>query len=341
MRMVFLLRCTQFLAAVALSTSLFIPGTSRAVDLESCLRQALVTADDSVTMGELREQCRQNIVLINDPPAVDASEQRPVEHRLEQEREIALQRFGIMSHRPNFFLPVVYNSKRYNAEYHRQTREEYRFDRFEAQFQISIKSPLVLALFSDTMDIYAGYTNHSFWQVFNDDISSPFRETNHEPELWVQFHPDWQIFGFRNTYNSLGINHQSNGQSGELSRSWNRFYGNIIFERGRLALKLTPWVRISEGETTDDNPDITEYLGDYELGATYKRGEHTISLMVRNHLESGFSKGAVQASWSFPFGSWPYLRGYVQYFNGYGESLIDYNQYVNRLGIGVSLSDWL
>lgn len=341
MRIVYILRCSLFVAAVTLSTSWFFPGNSRAIDLESCLRQALVTADDSVTIGELRAQCRQDIDFPDDSAATGAPDQGPVVHRLEQEREDAFKPFSIMSHRPNFLLPVVYNSQKYNAEYHRQTREKYQFDRFEAQFQISIKSPLVLALFNNRMDVYAGYTNHSFWQVYNHDISSPFRETNHEPELWVQFQPNWEIFGFRNTFNSLGINHQSNGQSGALSRSWNRFYGNIIFERGHFVMKLTPWVRMSESESTDDNPDIIDYLGHGELGATYKWGEHTISLMVRNHVESNFSKGALQASWSFPLGAWPYLRGYVQYFNGYGESLIDYNQYVNRLGVGLSLSDWL
>jgi phospholipase A1 len=65
------------------------------------------------------------------------------------------------------------------------------------------------------------------------------------------------------------------------------------------------------------------------------------SAMSRNNLESGFSKGAVELGWSFPLGSYPYLKGYVQYFYGYGESLIDYNERVNRIGVGFALTDWL
>ena len=77
-----------------------------------------------------------------------------------------------------------------------------------------------------------------------------------------------------------------------------------------------------------------------ELRASYKLGEHVISAMSRNNLESGFSQGAVELSWSFPLWGWPYLKWYMQYFTGYGESLIDYDQYVNSMGIGISLTDW-
>ena len=97
---------------------------------------------------------------------------------------------------------------------------------------------------------------------------------------------------------------------------------------------------MDDGEDAD-NPDLTDYLGHYELSASYKWDEHVFSVMSRNNLESGFEKGAVELSWSFPLGSWPYMKGYVQYFNGYGESLIDYNQRVNTIGIGISLTDWL
>lgn len=63
--------------------------------------------------------------------------------------------------------------------------------------------------------------------------------------------------------------------------------------------------------------------------------------MSHNNLESEFEKGAVELVWGFPLWDYPYLQGYVQYFSGYGESLIGYNQYVNRIGIGLAWTDWL
>jgi phospholipase A1 len=209
----------------------------------------------------------------------------------------------------------------------------------EAQFQISMKVPLAVNLF-DTVDIYGAYTNRSFWQLYNSS-SAPFRETNHEPEGWVQFNPKWEFLGFTNSSNMIGIVHQSNGRGSTLSRSWNRVYANFLVERGRFALSFKPWFRISEDEDEDDNPDITDYLGHSEIRAAYKLKEHVFSLMSRNNIESGFSNGAVELSWSFPIFGYPYFKGYVQYFTGYGESLIDYDNYVNRIGIGIAVTDWL
>lgn len=318
----------------------FTPVYAVADDMESCLTQTLLQSSDSTTVGEIRTRCAQ---LFHDETGEAQDEQSSVAgNRLKEDRKHVLQPFTLMAHKPNYFLAGAYNSKGYDPdlfreEYHDPTLE---FDDTEAQFQISLKVPLWVGLF-DKVDIYGAYTNRSFWQVYNRDISSPFRETNHEPEVWAQFSPSWEILGFRNLANSFGVVHQSNGQGGVLSRSWNRVYANFIFAKGNFAFGIKPWIRISEDADSDDNPDITDYLGHYEIRAAYKRNEQVFSVMSRNNLESGFDKGAFEFSWSFPLWKYPYLKGYIQYFRGYGESLIDYNHFVNRIGIGISLTDWL
>jgi len=309
-------------------------------DLSECMMQMIEQVDGKTAIDELRLQCEKKI----HEGQFHAEEQADavISARLRHDQGHVLQPFTLMAHRPNYILLGTYNSVGYNPQPYRDQNNDQTLqtDDSEAQFQISIKTPLAIDLFGK-FDIYAAYTNRSFWQVYNTDTSSPFRETNHEPEFWAQFRPNWHILGFTNTVNGLGIVHQSNGRGGVLSRSWNRIYASFVMERGNFALAFKPWYRIKEDIEDDDNRDITDYLGHHELRAGLKLQEHVLSLMLRNNLESGFEKGAVELGWSFPLGSYPYLKGYVQYFTGYGESLIDYNHYVNRVGIGVALTDFL
>ncbi len=320
---------------------LALAGPAVAAELETCMQELLLQSGDSTTVGEIRSRCAQQIQekataqQVSKKPAV-------VTDRLQADRGNVLQPFTLMAHRPNYFLAGAYNAKGYDPSLFRQQYNDpsIRLDKTEAHFQISLKVPLGVGIFN-TFDIYAAYTNRSFWQVYNHDISSPFRETNHEPEAWAQFTPSWEIFGFRNLANSIGVTHQSNGQGGVLSRSWDRVFANFVFARGNFAIGFKPWIRLSENPDEDDNPDITDYMGHYELRAGYRWNDQVFSLMSRNNLESGFDKGAIEAGWSFPLWKYPYLKGYIQYFYGYGESLIDYDQRVNRIGIGISLTDWL
>ena len=323
-----------------LLTGFTVPALGKADDVTTCVAKMIETASDSTTIGELRAKCTKQ--SDGEVSTVQDEQLTAVDVRLKQDKENVLQPFTLMPHKPNYFLAAAYNSDGYNAELFRQQYDDsnIELDDTEAQFQISIKVPLGVDLF-DTFDIYAAYTNRSFWQVYNSEISSPFRETNHEPEAWVQFTPGWEIFGFRNSANAFGFVHQSNGQGGVLSRSWNRVYANFVFQRGNFALGFKPWIRISEDADVDDNPDITDHLGHYEIRAGYKWNKHLFSVMSRNNLESGFDRGAVELGWSFPLWTYPYMKGYIQYFRGYGESLIDYDQRVNRIGIGISLTDWL
>ena len=323
-----------------LLTGLAIPGFCAADDITACMAKLMEQASDSTTVGALREQCTEQIQ--DETLTVQDEQPTAVDVRLKKDKENVLQPFTLMAHKPNYFLMGAYNKHGYSAEYFKEQYDDpsIEFDDTEAQFQISLKIPLGVNLF-ETFDIYAAYTNRSFWQLYNSELSRPFRETNHEPEAWVQFTPEWEIFGFRNSANAIGVVHQSNGRGGVLSRSWNRVYANFVFQRGNFALGFKPWIRISEDAEADDNPDITDYLGHYELRAGYKWNDHVFSVMSRNNLESGFERGAVEAGWSFPIWRYPYVKGYIQYFGGYGESLIDYNQRTNRIGIGISLTDWL
>ena len=326
-----------------LAAVMFVPDSAVADDLQDCMSKNVQTADPNMTIADLQLQCEKEIK--DGSYAVEKEEPQVavVTDRVHRDRQHVLQPFTLMAHKPNYILVAAYNASGQDSTLWKEQFDDQSLDDWEdteAQFQLSIKFPLLVNLWDDTFDIYAAYTNRSFWQIYYED-SAPFRETNHEPEAWVQFHPGWEFLGFTNTWNSFGINHQSNGRGGTLSRSWNRIFAWLTVERGNLAMSFKPWYRIPEDDDDDDNPDITDFLGHYELSASYKWGENVFSVMSRNNLESGFEKGAIELSWSFPLWDWPYLKGYVQYFNGYGRSLIDYNQHSNVIGVGFSLTDWL
>ncbi len=359
----------RYVLVLALASTAVPWTTARAQntsELEACLLDKLRAAPGSTTVSELRQACSKDLAVAAAGAEVPASqtapepataapgaataesqavvepEPTPLEQRRSSELALRDNPFAITAHRPNYFLVGVYSNNTYPGAFQEQFNDpDIDEDHYEARFQISIKSALAEGLLGGRADLLAGYTNRSFWQLYNKDVSAPFRETNHEPEAWLSFANDWELFGWRNANNSVGLVHQSNGQGGELSRSWNRVFANLVFERGDLAISVKPWWRIPESDEDDDNPDITDYLGDGEIVAAWTQDRHTFSILLRNHLESGFSKGTTEISWSFPLGDYPYLKGYLQLFNGYGVSLIDYNRQNTSLGIGVSLNDWL
>ncbi len=310
-------------------------------ELQDCMIRGLKNAKSDTTIAELQLRCDEKLTAYT--VAEDDKETPVVTARMRQDKNHVLQPFTLMAHKPNYLLGAVNNSAGFNSDPFSEALNEsdLSWGDTEVQFQFSMKFPLLVDLFNDTVDVYAAYTQRAFWQVSNSSASAQFRENNYEPEIWVQFSPEWELFGFTNTWNSFGLVHQSNGRGGTLERSWNRVFAWLTVERKNLALSFRPWYRIPENSEDDDNPDITDYLGHYELYASYEWHDHVFSMMSRNNIESGFAKGAVELSWSIPLGNWPYLKGYIQYFTGYGRDLIDYNQYSNTIGVGISLTDWL
>ncbi len=262
-----------------------------------------------------------------------------LERRWELEQDATpRRRFFIAPHKPNYILPVTYATS-INTRVYEGPDRELAEDKVEAKFQISFKAKLWDGLFGDVGDLWFAYTQLAFWQVYNNDFSAPFRETNYEPELILGFATDYNLLGLRGRYLSFGFNHQSNGRSDPLSRSWNRLTFGALFERNDFALLARAWYRLPEDAEDDNNPDIEDYMGNGELWGFYKRERQTFALMLRNNFDFDDNRSAVELDWSFPlFGP---VKGYLQYFYGYGESLIDYNQKHHRLGLGLLLTDWL
>jgi phospholipase A1/A2 len=252
--------------------------------------------------------------------------------------------FVVRTYLPNFVLPLHYSSS-INQTPMSPTRgvvtglPTYR--RVDAKLQISLRAKIAEGLFLRDADLWFAYTQRSFWQVWTPQQSSPFRNTDYQPEaIYVVPVPQqWGTLpgGWRWRMAQLGLVHQSNGQGGSLSRSWNRAYAAAAFDRGEFALTLRAQQRLGE-RTDDDNPDLTRFVGNTEVVASWLPGLATASLTWRTHALTG-QRGSLQFDWTYPVvRSQPSgLRWYAQVFSGYGETLLDYNHRQTSLGLGLTL----
>lgn len=264
-----------------------------------------------------------------------------LDSRWELARDSKLGTFNMRAYKPVYLLPAFWSDRPNAAPTSSSDGQELQIDAIddiETKFQISFKTKAVENLFGDNGDVWMGYTQSSRWQVYNSDNSRPFRETNYEPEVLLVFRNAYSIGGWKGRMAAVGINHQSNGRGDPMSRSWNRIMFNVGLDREDWAITFRPWIRISDGDE-DDNPGIEDYMGRGDVTLVHTRGDQVFALMARHSLRGGDrSHGALQFDWGFPISS--HLRGHVQMFSGYGESMLDYDHKATQVGLGISVLDW-
>ncbi len=266
-----------------------------------------------------------------------------LDSRWELAEDSKLGPFQLRAYKPVYLLPAFWTSDKNQMPQSPNPANSVTtpqvLDSTELKFQISFKTKIAENLFGDNGDIWAGYTQSSRWQAYNAENSRPFRETNYEPEVMMVFRNGYSIGGWRGRMTGISLNHQSNGRPDPLSRSWNRVMLNIGLDRENWALVLRPWYRIPESRSDDNNPDIEDYMGRGDATLIWNRNGHEVALMARHSLRTGDrSHGALQLDYGFPISN--LLRGHIQVFDGYGESMIDYNHKATYVGVGVSLLEW-
>jgi outer membrane phospholipase A len=214
-----------------------------------------------------------------------------------------------------------------------------------AKFQVSIKYQIInrdgyLAQHAPGLTgFHIGYTQVSLWDW--NHASAPFLDSSYKPELLYA----WRLMGrdptnrFRLDVQS-GIQHESNGKDGVDSRSLNIIYlrPTVTFgEDEKFQLTLTPraWIYIGD---LSDNPDIEHFRGYADLRGTiaYKG----LQLSALGRMGNTAERGSVQLDLTYPLTKlWGSFSVYLhaQYFTGYGESLLQYNERSSAFRAGFSL----
>lgn len=200
----------------------------------------------------------------------------------------------------------------------------------DVKFQISIAQRLTKSTLPWNTNLFLMYTQKTFWNVFEESL--PMYDLNFNPGIGLSkplFSKDRYIGKLM-----LLIEHESNGRDGDKSRSWNRitFAGNILVDDWLMVYGKT-WIPIIDGM---NNKDILDYCGIFQTGfSAYtpnKRFQWAINLVKRRGWNFNFNT-TMEFSWLVSSKANQYL--FVQYYNGYGECLMDYNKFRSRLRVGI------
>ncbi len=233
--------------------------------------------------------------------------------------------YNLKAHNTNYFLPVSY---KYGGDY--ADTYDHTAKNIETEFQVSIKFDFAANIFNLGEIYTVAYTQKAFWQLYAE--SAYFRETNYNPELFVTLPIDTSMLKALR----VSFEHQSNGRGGDEERSWDYLSSTFFFQYKHLFTELKLWYRTdTHYKNYDYNPELLDYIGNGYVKFIVPYKKHLFKLMLRHNLSD---YGAVEVNYSYPLFSKDDLFFYVKTFNGYGESLIDYNNKIDKIGIGFSIS---
>jgi phospholipase A1 len=216
-------------------------------------------------------------------------------------------------------------------------------DGYSARFQLSLKYRLFdqnAGLGQDRpwlAGFYFGYTQNSVWDL--SEKSKPFRDTSYKPSLFWK----WERTDDRTWIDGLrtGFEHESNGGGVDRSRSI-----DILFVRPEWRwtyaddskFEFTP--KIYGYLDKSDNPDIDRFRGNVDWRVRYDSGNNWLGTAVARVGSGGYGSLLLDVSRRIRDLRFGPIGGYLhfQYFNGYGEDILDYNlRRKSQLRIGFAI----
>lgn len=197
------------------------------------------------------------------------------------------------------------------------------------KFQISVSQRLTKSTLPWGTYLYLFYTQKCFWNVL--EKSMPMTDLNFNPGVGLAkplFVKDRFIGKIM-----LVLEHESNGRDGDESRSWNRItFGSNIMIDPNFMVHGKVWIPIIDGQ---NNKDILDYCGIYQIGTSVtspnKKFGASVILTKRRGWNLSYNT-VLEFSYRFNNNQNQYL--FMQYYNGYGEGLLEYKQFHSELRVG-------
>ncbi|MEX0798206.1 MAG: phospholipase A [Bacteriovoracaceae bacterium] len=187
-----------------------------------------------------------------------------------------------------------------------------------SKIQLSFKYKLL-----KRADFYFGYTQRMFWDFYTKP-SSPMKDINYQPEFFYSFEQE----NSQHARQRLGVGHKSNGEGGTNSRMYNRMFvealwDNFLFEDDEVLFGFQHFF-----DEDYYNPDISRYVGPFYADFTFKLGYGFFRhFFYRFQPGSNIDYSTHVYGMNFKiFDNESSLKLFVQYFDGYGETLIDYSR---------------
>ena len=200
----------------------------------------------------------------------------------------------------------------------------------DVKFQVSIAQRLTKSTLPFNTYLFLFYSQKCMWNIYEESL--PMRDLNFNPGIGLAKH----LF-VKNRYIgkvTLLVEHESNGRDGVDSRSCNKIsLACNIFIDPNFMIHGKVWIPIIDGM---NNKDILDYSGIYQTGMTYttpnKRFGFGLTLIKRRGWRLSYN-----TIWEFNYRVFKKDNQFlfVQYYNGYGENLLDYNKFHSRLRVGL------
>lgn len=203
-------------------------------------------------------------------------------------------------------------------------------DNTNIKFQISIAQRLTKSVLPGGTYLYLFYSQKCFWNVLEE--SFPMSDLNFNPGIGLA-----KPLFVKNRYIgkiALIGEHESNGRDGIESRSWNRLsLSGSIMVGTNLTVHAKFWLPFVDGM---NNRDILDYCGIYQMGMSVMHPNQRTSLAITLVKRKGWS---LSYNTIIDFSYRIFKRDnqffFVQYYNGYGEGLLDYNKFRSELRAGI------